>query len=53
MSSCCDNDQKSQTIQSKDSEKKPKGIINKFFWKIGKADAQKKQDNSQEQAGCC
>lgn len=52
MSSCCGDSHESNTTDEKE-EKEPTGMLKKFLWKLGKADAQKKQDSSHEHKGCC
>lgn len=52
MSSCCGDSQKTDTSDEKE-ETEPTGVLKKFLWKLGKADAQKKQNNPHDRKGCC
>lgn len=53
MSSCCSDHQEPEATSNEKDEREPTGMLKKFLWKIGRADAQKKQDNSHERKGCC
>jgi soluble cytochrome b562 len=58
MSSCCDSNQKPKATfdkidKNQPDDKEPTGFVNKFFYKIGKADAHKDQGEVKEDGGCC
>ena len=53
MSSCCDSSHEPETTSTEDKETKPSGRLNKFLWKIGKADAEKKKTQTSGEKGCC
>lgn len=55
MSNCCGNNntetENNSSISSIEIEnKEPKNFIERFFWKIGKEDAEK---NSENKKSCC
>jgi len=58
MSSCCDNhtqptDTSIDNIDIKSADQEPKNLIERFFWKIGQADAKKQNNNGEAKKGCC